>query len=100
MNVFSLNCRGLKDHRRLQIIVNQCIRKHSDLDNLCICLQETKISNITNNHLKILEHYHLSYKFYPSDGQSGGLITIFPANYIPLTTHKLSNTISIHFLST
>ena len=84
-------------HKRLQIIVNQCIRKHSDLDSLCICLQETKISNITNNHLKIKEHYHLSYKFYPSDGQSGGLMTISPANYIPLSTHKSSNTISIHF---
>ena len=97
MNVFSLNCRGLKDHRRLQIIMNQCIRKHSDLDNLCICLQETKISNVTNHHLKILEHYHLTYKFFPSDGQSGGLMTIFPANYVPLNTHKSSNMISIHF---
>ena len=97
MNVFSLNCRGLQDHRRLQITVNQCIRKPSDLDNLCICLQETKISNITNNHLKILEHYQLSYKFYPSDGQSGGLITIFAANYIPLNTYRSFNTISIHF---
>ena len=96
MNAFSLNCRGLKVHRRLQRFVNQCIRKHSDLDNLCICLQETKISNITKNHLKILKHYHLSYVFYPSDSQSGGLITIFPANYIPLHTYKSSNTKSIH----
>ena len=97
MNVFSLNCRGLKDHRRLQTIVNNCIRKHSDLDNLCICLQETKISNVTNHHLKILEYYHLTYKFFPSDGQSGGLMTIFPANYVLLNTHKSSNTISLHF---
>ena len=95
-NVFSLNCRGLKDHGRLQIIVNQCL-KHSDLDNLCICLHETKITNITNNHLKILEHYHLSYNKYPSEGQSGGLLTIFPENYILLNTHKSSNTKSLQF---
>ena len=97
MIVFSLNCRGLKDHQRLQIFVNQCLQKRSDLDNLCICLQETKITNITKNHLKILEDYHLSYNIYPSEGQSGGLSTIFPENYIPLNTHKSSNTISIHF---
>ena len=97
MNVFSSNCRGLKQNRRLQTIVNQCMQKHSHLDNLCICLQETKISNITNNHLKILEHYHLSYNLYPSEGQSRGLLTIFSDNYILLNTHKSSNTISIHF---
>ncbi len=97
MNVFSLNCRGLKDHRRLQTIVNNCIRKLSDLDNLCMCLQETKISNLSNNHLKILAHYHLSYILYPADGQSGGLLTIFPKNFTVLGTHKSPNTISIHF---
>ena len=97
MNVFSFNCRGLKDHRRLQTIVNQCLQKQSDLDNLSICLHETKITNITNNHLKILEHYHLSYHIYPSEGQSGGLLTIFPEKYKMLNMHKSSNTISIHF---
>ena len=97
MNVFSFNCRGLKDHRRLQTIVNNCIRKLSDLDNLCMCLQETKISNLSNNHLKILAHYHLSYILYPADGQSGGLLTIFPENFTVLRTHESSNTISIHF---
>ena len=85
-----------ESHGRLQIIVNQCL-KHSDLDNLCICLHETKITNITNNHLKILEHYHLSYNKYPSEGQSGGLLTIFPENYILLNTHKSSNTKSLQF---
>ena len=97
MNSFSLNCRGLKDHRRLQTIVNHCIQKHSDLDNLCMCLQETKLSNLTNNHLKILAHYHLSYNLYPAEGQSGGLLTIFPENFTLLEIHKTSNTISIHF---
>ena len=97
MNVFSLNCRGLKDHRRLQTVVNQCLQKHSDLDNLCICLQEIRITNITNNHLKILEHYHLSYHLYSSESQSEGLLTIFPENYKVLNMHKSSNTISIHF---
>ena len=77
MNVFSLNCRGLKDHRRLQTIMNNCVLNLSDLDNLCMCLQETKLSNLSNNHLKILAHYHLSYILYPVDGQSGGLLTIF-----------------------
>ena len=96
MNVFSLNCRGLKEHRRLQTIVNQCIQKHSDLDNLCICLQETKLSNLTNNHLKILAHYHLSYNLYPAESQSGALLTIFPENFTLLNTHKSSNTIGIH----
>ena len=97
MNVFSFNCRGLKDHRRLQTIVNNCIRKLSDLANLCMCLKETKISNLSNNHLKILAHYHLSYILYPADGQSGELLTIFPENFTVLRTHKSSNTISIHF---
>ena len=97
MNVFSSNCRGLKDHRRLQTIVINCIRKLSDLDNLCICLQETKLSDLSNNHLKILANYHLSFILYPADGQSGGLLTIFPDNFTVLRTHKSSNTISIHF---
>ena len=97
MNVFSLNCRGLKDHRRLQTIVNNCIRKTSDLDNLCMCLQETKLSNLSNNHLKILAQYHLSYILYPADGQSGGLLTAFPKNFTVLGTHKSPNTISNHF---
>ena len=97
MNVFCSNCRGLKDHGRLETIVNQCLQKRSDLNNLCICLQETKITDITNNQLKILKHYHLSYNIYPSEGQSGGLLTIFPENYVPLNTHKSSNTISLHF---
>ena len=95
MNVFSLNCRGLKDHRRLQTIMNNCIRQLSDLDNLCMCLQETKFSNLRNNHLKILAHYQLSYILYPADGQSGGLLTIFLENFTVLRTYKSSNTISI-----
>ena len=97
MNVFSLNCQGLKDHRRLQTIVNNCIRKFSDLDNLCMCLQETKLSNLTNNHLKILAHYHVSYILYPAGGQSGGLLKIFSKIFTVLGTHQSPNTISIHF---
>ena len=97
MKVCSLNCQGLKDHRRLQTIVNNCIRKLSDLDNLCMCLQETKLSNLSNNHLKVLAHYHLSYTLYPAEGQSGGLLTFFLENFTLLEAHKSSNTISIHF---
>ena len=62
-----------------------------------MCLQETKLSNLSNNHLKILAHYHLSYILYPAECQSGGLLTIFPENFTLLETHKSSNTISIHF---
>ena len=62
-----------------------------------MCLQETKLSNLSNNHLKILAHYHLSYVLYPADGLSGGLLTIFPKNFTVLRTHKSPNTISIHF---
>ena len=52
---------------------------------------------MTNNHLKILEHYHIFYNIYPSQGQSGRLLTIFLEKYKTLNTHTSSNTKSLQF---
>ena len=79
MIVFSLNCRGLKDPLRLAMTLTAC-QRHG-VKNFVLFLQETKISEFSINHRKLLTQHHLSYCMVPASDTAGGLVTIFPSSF-------------------
>ena len=77
MGVFSLNCRDLGSSQRL-IEVCSLVNRAKHADSFIISLQETKLSEIKKQHLKVIETEKLKYIPTPSVGASGGLRCIFP----------------------
>ena len=98
MEVFSLNCRGLGSSQRL-IEVCSLVNKAKHSDFFVISLQETKLSELKKQHLKIIETEKLKYILTPSVGASGGLICIFPETTQAQKIAECSDCQAIHLIS-
>ena len=75
-NFISFNCRGLANPLKLTSLISK-LNVNQDV----IGFQETKINQLPNMHLNILQSHNASYYTQPCDkNRSGGLVTIHPKN--------------------
>ena len=79
MELFSLNCRGLGSSLRLAEVCS-LIKKTKNSPFFVAALQETKLTELTTEHKKVLQKEKFKYIITPSVYSSGGLICIFPEN--------------------
>ena len=94
VDFFSLNVRGLSNPERLTEVCNMT-KNQSHSNKKVIALQETKLSKTKEEHEKILKKFGFSYKMVPANGNSGGLMILYPSTFNVTPIVKNENMLAI-----
>ena len=77
-DIFTLNSFGLGSSSKLLSIIADC-EKHSNRSQI-ICIQETKLTTLSNTLLSIIRLHNLEHYLSPANNKSGGLLTMWSKN--------------------
>ena len=97
-HIFDLNSFGMGDPDKLLATIKLC-KKHCNNKNFIICIQESKVANLSATQLLILEQFKLEYALTPSVSKSGGLITIWSSTLRGEASYPSSSHMNIYFPS-
>ena len=71
-DIFSVNIFSIGNPAKLHSLIKKCqVLKKSP--SFILCIQEAKISKLTNIHLSLLDKYNVLFDFIPGSNNSGGL---------------------------
>ena len=76
IDFLTLNIRGLNNPQRLIEVCN-IAKNYSKSKKIIITLQETKLTNMKETHLRILKQFNLEFEFVPAIQNAGGLLTLY-----------------------
>ena len=81
-DIFSVNIFSIGNPAKLHSLVKKCqVLKKSP--SFILCIQEAKISKLTNIHLSLLDKYNVLFDFIPDSNNSGGFLTLWSSNLSP-----------------
>ena len=81
-DIFSANIFSIGNPAKLHSLIKKCqVLKKSP--SFILCIQEAKISKLTNIHLSLLDKYNVLFDFIPGSNNSGGFLTLWSSNLSP-----------------
>ncbi|MEM6402862.1 MAG: reverse transcriptase family protein, partial [Cyanobacteria bacterium P01_D01_bin.116] len=90
----TFNICGLSDVKKLLIVLEKGLEL-AKKDNLILCIQECKVSKLSQNHINILDFFNMNYTYTPcNETFSGGLLTIYPKT---LTFTEMYSSLNLQF---
>ena len=81
-DIFSVNIFSIGNPAKLHSLIKKCqVLKKSP--SFILCIQEAKISKLTNIHLSLLDKYNVLFDFIPGSNNSGGFLTLWSSDLSP-----------------
>ena len=76
INIYSVNICSVENPAKLHSVIKKST-------SFIVCVQEAKISNLTNINLSLLDKHKVSFVFITSSNNSGGFLMLWSSNLSP-----------------